>query len=124
MKKDFTEKNFNYISRNFLQMQFWDKMMYQPRSLPKDLVRTVEETNELLKEFNYYVNHFDARRLRDIITVKVTRIATGEEFEAKFPVDISRPEMPVLSVRDGDSFAEKVTIVTKTFMRYDCLRQG
>ncbi|CAG5103038.1 Oidioi.mRNA.OKI2018_I69.chr1.g584.t1.cds [Oikopleura dioica] len=121
--KDFTEKNFNFLSRNFLKMQFWDKMQYQPRSYPRDIVRTVEETNELLKIINYYVTLFDARRLRDIVTVKITRTASGEEFEAKFPVDIHRPEMPILSVRDGDSFAERVTIVTKTFMRYDCLRR-
>ena len=45
----------------------------------------------------------------------------GHTEEVSFPITIRRPRMPILTFRDGDSFSDMVTIVTKTFMRYDCL---
>ena len=41
--------------------------------------------------------------------------------EVSFPITIQRRKMPVLTYREGDTFSDMVTIVTKTFMRYDCL---
>ena len=41
--------------------------------------------------------------------------------EVSFPITIQRRKMPVLTYREGDTLSDMVTIVTKTFMRYDCL---
>ena len=41
--------------------------------------------------------------------------------EVSFPITIQRRKMPVLTYREGETFSDMVTIVTKTFMRYDCL---
>jgi len=102
-------------------MQYWDQKLwsskygYQRKMANsniwlKSIERTVVKTNELIKSFNYIVNTFDARILRDIITIIVERVETEEIFEAKFPVEISRPVMPVLSLKNNETIAESITI--------------
>ena len=109
------------MSKSALKMQYWDARIWSSkfgftRNMAKQNIylnsfeRTVEKTNELIKNFNYIVNTFDGRILRDIVTVKVERVETREKFEAKFPVEIFRPVMPVLSERNDDTISNSVTI--------------
>jgi len=50
-------------------------------------------------------------------------MATDEKFEAGFPVEIRRIKLPWLAPRTGNAFKDKVTIVSKSFMRYQCLER-
>ena len=120
-KKFVTNQQFNYISKSALGIQYWDaklwsskfgftKNMVNQNIFLKSIARTVEKTNEMIKNFNYIVNTFDGRIIRDIVTVKVEKVETGEKFEARFPVEILRPVMPVLSERNDDTIAKSITI--------------
>ena len=64
--------------------------------------------------------YYDARAFTDVITFQMITDG-GPTEEVSFPITVRRPRMPILTFRDGDSFSDMVTIVTKTFMRYDCL---
>ena len=63
---------------------------------------------------------YDARPFTDVINFQMI-IDDAHMEEVSFPITIQRRKMPVLTYREGDTFSDMVTIVTKTFMRYNCL---
>ena len=63
----------------------------------------------------YIPNTYDARKLEDLVQLKVT--GSELDFEISFPVTIERMKMPVMNHRPTLDIAKRVTIVTKTFLR-------
>ena len=76
----------------------------------------IYQLEKILKRPLYY----DARPFTDLINFQII-IDDDHMEEVSFPITIKRPKMPVLTYRESDTFSDMVTIVTKTFMRYDCL---
>ena len=74
-----------------------------------------------IQKFDLRPVYYDARPFTDLIKFEMTT-DDGVKEKVSFPVTIRRPRMPILTYREGDSFSDMVTIVTKTFMRYDCLK--
>ena len=64
--------------------------------------------------------YYDARPFTDVISFQLKSEDDMIE-EVSFPITIRRQKMPVLTYRESDALSDLVTIVTKTFMRYDCL---
>ena len=64
--------------------------------------------------------YYDARPFTDVINFQMIMDDDHME-EVSFPITIQRRKMPVLTYRESDTFSDMVTIVTKTFMRYNCL---
>jgi len=82
---------------------------------------SVGKINQKLKNIKYTVKIYDARRLVDYIKVS---IKTSTIFcEVEFPIEIRIRPLPILSFRQSSKIEDMVTIVTKTFMRYDCLER-
>ena len=80
------------------------------------LWKFVGSSVKILKRPLYY----DARPFTDVISFQLTSENDLIE-EVSFPITIRRQKMPVLTYRESDALSDLVTIVTKTFMRYDCL---
>ena len=82
---------------------------------------SLQELNAILKGLVYTVRVYDARPVTDYVTVHIT----GEiNCKVAFPIEIARRPMPVLTFRANDHISDKVTIVLKTMMRYECLKNS
>ncbi|CBY14255.1 unnamed protein product [Oikopleura dioica] len=57
--------------------------------------------------------------IKDI--VKITVIEGSTNYQISFPVTIKRLALPLMTYRTGDSINDRVTILTKTLLRYPCL---
>ena len=73
---------------------------------------TIEEFN--LSKFKYVPNTYDSRKLEDLVTMKTSG---NIEVEISFPVTIERAKMPVLVHRTSNVITDRVTVITKTFLR-------
>ncbi|CAG5096369.1 Oidioi.mRNA.OKI2018_I69.XSR.g14585.t1.cds [Oikopleura dioica] len=81
---------------------------------------TVEDFNAKLQETKYIPQIYDGRKLEDIVTLEVT----GEvSFKIRFPVTIERTKIPVLTQRKTEAIIDRVTVITKTYLRYPCLKR-
>ncbi|CAG5077043.1 Oidioi.mRNA.OKI2018_I69.PAR.g8618.t1.cds [Oikopleura dioica] len=91
--------------------------------LPRNLdVRnlTVEEMNAGLAGAWYHPTKYDARKLVDIVKFTVE----GDlNFTIEFPITIHWSKLPVLNHRTSDAVEDRVTVLTKTYLRYPCLRR-
>ena len=81
---------------------------------------TVQALNDLLADARYIPTSYDARKLEDIVTFEV---CGDVEFSIAFPVTIERTRMPVLSQRLSSLAIDRVTVITKTFLRYPCVKR-
>ena len=76
---------------------------------------SLTEANKVLASLIYGVRIYDARPMTDFVTL----IITGDiEATVTFPIRIVRKAMPILVYREDNKIESRITIVTKTFMRY------
>ena len=69
------------------------------------------ELNVALPNVRYFVRVYDARAMTDY--VKLTLFTETTVFRAKFPIQIRRKQLPVMSFHEGSAIGDLVTIVTK-----------
>ena len=79
----------------------------------KNIETTIGNFNSA--KIKYVPNTYDARKLEDIVHLKIT--GATMEFEISFPVTIHRSKIPVLIYRPSSDIVKRVTVVTKTFLR-------
>lgn len=84
--------------------------------------QNVQEMNILLQRLRYTPFIYDGRPYMDYIRVKLT-CDPGETSSALMPVSIRRRPLPFLTFRQSvlENIDQRVTIVTKSFLRYPCL---
>ncbi|CAG5112056.1 Oidioi.mRNA.OKI2018_I69.chr2.g6312.t1.cds [Oikopleura dioica] len=79
---------------------------------------TVGEFNAALQQTTYIPEAYDGRKLEDVVTLEVV----GDiNFRIQFPVTIERTKLPVLTQRKSNSIKDRVTVITKTYLRYPCV---
>jgi len=87
------------------------EMHYQIR------MTNVRLINKLFDELVYSSRQYDSRPFTDYVTVL---IEGDVEAYASFPIKIRIKPPPVLVYTEGGQFKDRVTFLTKTFLRYPC----
>ena len=83
-----------------------------------------EELAKILETLRYSTFIFDGKTLQDFVQVTVTcndQTSQSTSHLAMFPILIRRRPIPQLFPAKTASLNDRLTIVTKTFLRYPCL---
>ena len=75
----------------------------------------VEALNTNLTMLKYTVRTYDAREITDYINVQIVDELLETIDEILFPIRIRRKPVPILSFRESNVIAQRVTIVTKVY---------
>ena len=76
----------------------------------------VLDVNSALAYLRYVVRVYDARPIIDY--VKISLLTKNDEQFAMFPIEIKRKPVPLLTFRNTNTIADKITIVTKVRKLY------
>jgi predicted regulator of amino acid metabolism with ACT domain len=79
-----------------------------------------EKMNQILASLRYTTFIFDGVNMQDYVQVTVT-CGGSKQHKVIFPVLIRRRPAPQLFLSKSNSVKDKLTIVTKTYLRYPCL---